>query len=137
MLRIFTFLPIVIYIKFKDIVTKENHSSLQSHCLENFHQYVKYKNPFARKIIIIRKIIQAFKAIASNIYISTNCYIREMQEYCYEGKSSKFLKPLLGKFTFPAIVVYVKCKDIITKENHPSFQNRCFEYLCFHQSLYM
>ena len=50
-----------------------------------------------------------------------------MQGY-YEGKS---LKPLLGKFTFPAIVIYVNCKDIVTKKNHPSFQSHCFEYLCF------
>ena len=44
-----------------------------------------------------------------------------MQGYYYEGKSSK-----------PSIVVYVKYKDIVTKENHQSLQSHCFEYLRFH-----
>ena len=37
-----------------------------------------------------------------------------MQGYYYEGKSSK---PLFGN---PPIIVYIKCKDIVTRENHPS-----------------
>ena len=48
-----------------------------------------------------------------------------MQRYCYKEKSSKPLKSLLGKFTFSSIVIYIKYKDIITKE-----------YLHFHQLLY-
>ena len=38
----------------------------------------------------------------------------KMQGYYYEGKSSK---PLFGN---PPIIVYIKCKDIVTRENHPS-----------------